>query len=147
MSKEQIKQVRFVDYQDDIVGMMMQMLYLEPQVVQIPVNRYIELDEMGVLKPFLWFDGDAVKGVALLFVSPSLRNPSVIDAATDVLWVKPEHRGRSSEFVHAIKRQLRLLGVDYWTVSSRDSHPIIHFLEKNQFNSLERVYVCRLGEV
>lgn len=139
-----IKQVSFEQYQDEIVSMMLDMTHLEPQEVQIPVARYIELDDMGILKPFLWFDAGMVKGVALLFVSPSLRNLTIVDASTDVLWVKPEHRGRSSEFVHAIKRQLRLLGVDYWMVSSRDSHPIDDFLIKNDFDPLERVFYCEV---
>ena len=66
-----IKQVKFADYQDEITAMMMDMLHLEPQTVDIPVARYLELDEMGVLKPFAWFDGAIIKAVALLFISPS----------------------------------------------------------------------------
>ena len=43
-----IKQVKFADYQDEITAMMMDMLHLEPQPVDIPVARFLELDEMGV---------------------------------------------------------------------------------------------------
>ena len=132
--------VDFERHQGEITSMMMDMLHLEPQPVDIPVNRYIELQKMGVLAPFLWMDGETVKGVALIFISPSLRNPKVTDAGTDVLWVKPEHRGNSHEFIEGIKRHLVLLGVDYWMVSSRDSHPIANFLERNDFKPLEKVY-------
>ena len=135
-----IKQVKFADYQDEITAMMMDMLHLEPQAVDIPVARYLELDEMGVLKPFVWFDGDTIKGIALLFVSPSLRNQSIIDASTDVIWVKPEYRGNSSEFIDGIRAQLKAIGVNYWYVSSRESHPIYGFLIKNNFKPLETVY-------
>ena len=135
-----IKQVRFADYQDEITAMMMDMLHLEPQTVDIPVARYLELDEMGVLKPFVWVDGAIIKAVALLFISPSLRNQSTIDAATDVIWVKPEYRGNSKYFVIGIRRRLKLMGVNYWYVSSRESHPIYGFLIKNNFKPLETVY-------
>ena len=139
-----IKQVEFATYQDAIVSMMMAMLHLEPQPVEIPIDRYIELDELGVLKPFAWFDGDTIKGVALLFVSPSLRNPAIIDASTDVIWVKPEYRGNSSEFIDGIRAQLKAMGVKYWYISSRDSSPIDRFLTKNNFEPLERLYFCEV---
>ena len=139
-----IKQVEFATYQDAIVSMMMAMLHLEPQPVEIPIDRYIELDELGVLKPFAWFEGDTIKGVALLFVSPSLRNPAIIDASTDVIWVKPEHRGNSSEFIDGIRAQLKAMGVKYWYISSRDTAPIDRFLTKNNFEPLERLYFCEV---
>ena len=139
-----IKQVEFATYQDAIVSMMIAMLHLEPQPVEIPIDRYIELDELGVLKPFAWFEGDTIKGVALLFVSPSLRNPAIIDASTDVIWVKPEYRGNSSEFVNGIRTQLKAMGVKYWYISSRDSSPIDRFLTKNNFEPLERLYFCEV---
>ena len=135
-----IKQVKFADYQDEITAMMMDMLHLEPQTVDIPVARYIELDDMGVLKPFTWFDGETIKGVALLFVSPSLRNQAIVDASTDVIWVKPEYRGNSREFIDGIRAQLKIMGVSYWYISSRESHPIYGFLIKNNFKPLETVY-------
>ena len=139
-----IKQVKFADYQHEITSMMMAMLHLEPQTVDIPVLRYIELDDMGVLKPFAWFDGDTIKGIALLFVSPSLRNQAIVDASTDVIWVKPEYRGNSSEFIDGIRAQLKAMGVNYWYISSRDTAPIDGFLTKNNFKSLERLYFCEV---
>lgn len=139
-----IKQVKFADYQDEITSMMMDMLHLEPQTVDIPVERYIELDEMGVLKPFAWFDGETIKGIALLFVSPSLRNQSIVDASTDVIWVTPEYRGNSSEFIDGIRAQLKTMGVNYWYISSRDTAPIDGFLTKNNFKPLERLYFCEV---
>lgn len=139
-----IKQVKFADYQHEITSMMMNMLHLEPQTVDIPVARYIELDEMGVLKPFMWFDGDIAKGVALLFISPSLRNQSIVDASTDVIWVKPEYRGNSKFFIDGIRYRLKRMGVKYWYVSSRDNAPISGFLEKNNFRPLERLYFCEV---
>ena len=139
-----IKQVKFADYQDEITAMMMDMLHLEPQTVDIPVARYLELDEMGVLKPFAWFDGDTIKGIALLFVSPSLRNQAIVDASTDVIWVTPEYRGNSSEFIDGIRAQLKAMGVNYWYISSRDTAPIDGFLTKNNFKPLERLYFCEV---
>lgn len=142
--KEVVKQVSFAEYQGDIIAMMLDMLHLEPQPVDIPTQRYIELDEMGILKLFMWFDGDVAKGVALLFVSPSLRNQTIVDASTDVIWVKPEYRGNSHIFIEGIKDQLKQMGVNYWYISSRDSHPIDRFLTKNNFEPLERLYFCQL---
>ena len=139
-----IKRINFSDYQHEITAMMMDMLHLEPQTVDIPVARYIELDEMGVLKPFAWFDGDTIKGIALLFVSPSLRNEGVLDAQTDVIWVKPEYRGNSREFIDGIRAQLKTMGVSYWYISSRDTAPIDGFLTKNNFEPLERLYFCEV---
>lgn len=139
-----IKQVKFADYQHEITAMMMAMLHLEPQTVDIPVLRYIELDEMGVLKPFAWFDGDTIKGITLLFVSPSLRNQAIVDASTDVIWVKPEHRGNSREFIDGIRAQLKTMGVNYWYISSRDTAPIDGFLTKNNLKPLERLYFCEV---
>ena len=141
-----IKQVKFADYQDEITSMMMDMLHLEPQTVDIPVERYCELDDMGVLKPFIWTDDadNEVKAVALLFISPSLRNEAVLDAQTDVIWVKREHRGSSSDFIDGIRAQLKTMGVDYWYISSRDTAPIDGFLTKNNFELLERLYFCEV---
>lgn len=139
-----IKQVNFEYYQSEITAMMRDMLHLEPQTVDIPVSRYIELDDMGVLKPFAWFDGDTIKGIALLFVSLSLRNQSIVDASTDVIWVKPEYRGNSSEFIDGIRAQLKTMGVNYWYISSRDTAPIDGFLTKNNFKPLERLYFCEV---
>lgn len=140
-----IKQVKFADYQDEITSMMMDMLHLEPQTVDIPVERYCELDKLGVLKPFIWTDDDnTIKAVALLFVSPSLRNRSISVAQTDVIWVKPEHRGNSAYFIKGIKYRLKRIGVDYWYISSRDYAPIDGFLTKNNFEPLERLYFCEV---
>ena len=139
-----IKQIDFADYQYEVTTMMMAMLHLEPQTVDIPVARYIELDEMGVLKPFAWFDGETIKGIALLFVSPSLRNQAIVDASTDVIWVTPEYRGNSSEFIDGIRAQLKTMGVNYWYISSRDTAPIDGFLTKNNFKPLERLYFCEV---
>ena len=141
-----IEQVKFADYQTEITAMMMDMLHLEPQTVDIPVLRYCELDDMGVLKPFIWTNDadDEVKAVALLFVSPSLRNQAIVDASTDVIWVKPEYRGNSSEFIDGIRAQLKPIGVNYWYISSRDTAPIDGFLTKNDFEPLERLYFCEV---
>lgn len=140
-----IKQVKFADYQDEITSMMMDMLHLEPQTVDIPVERYCELDDMGVLKPFIWTDSNnTIKAVALLFVSLSLRNHTVSVAQTDVIWVKPEHRGNSAYFIKGIKCRLKHIGVDYWYISSRDTAPIDGFLTKNNFEPLERLYFCEV---
>lgn len=139
-----IKQIKFADYQREIIAMMLDMLHLEPQTVDIPVARYIELDEMGVLKPFAWFDGDTIKGIALLFVSPSLRNQAIVDASTDVMWVTPEYRGNSKDFIDGIRAQLKAMGVNYWYISSRDTAPIDGFLTKNNFKPLERLYFCEV---
>lgn len=141
-----IKQVKFADYQDEITSIMMDILHLEPQTVDIPVARYCELDELGVLKPFIWTNNadNEVKAVALLFISPSLRNQSIVDASTDVLWVKPKHRGNSAYFINGIKHRLKRMGVNYWYAASRDSAPIGGFLEKNNFKPLERLYFCEV---
>lgn len=139
-----VAQVKFADYQDEITAMMMDMLHLEPQKVDIPIQYYINIDDAGVLKPMLWTDGDTIKGVALLFVSTSMRNEQLIDAQTDVLWVKPEYRGDSSQFMDGIRKHLKSIGVNHWYASSRISHPIDKFLEKNKFKPLERLYYCEV---
>lgn len=139
-----IKQVKFADYQSEITAMMMDMLHLEPQAVDIPIQYYINIDEAGVLKPLLWLDGDVVKGVALIFVSTSMRNETLLDAQTDVLWVKPEYRGNSSEFIEGMRSHLKEMGVHYWYAASRISHPIDGFLERNQFKPLEKLYYCEV---
>lgn len=139
-----VKQVEFADYQHEITAMMMDMLHLEPQAVDIPIQYYINIDEAGVLKPLLWLDGDVIKGVALMFVSTSMRNESLLDAQTDVLWVKPEYRGNSSEFIDGIRSHLKEIGVNFWYAASRISHPIDGFLERNQFKPLEKLYYCEV---
>ena len=139
-----VKQVKFADYQHEIVPMMMDMLHLEPQAVDIPVQYYINIDEAGVLKPLLWLDGDVIKGVALIFISTSMRNEALLDAQTDVLWVKPEYRGNSSEFIDGIRSHLKEIGVNFWYAASRISHPIDGFLERNQFKPLEKLYYCEV---
>lgn len=139
-----IKQVKFADYQDDITAMMMDMLHLEPQAVDIPIQYYTNIDEAGVLKPLLWLDGDVIKGVALIFVSTSMRNETLLDAQTDVLWVKPEYRGNSSEFIDGIRSHLKEMGVHHWYASSRDAAPIDSFLTKNNFKPLERLFYCEV---
>lgn len=135
-----IKLVEFAEYQDDILAMMLDMQHLEPQPLDIDAQRYIDLQAAGYLLVFLWLDGDAIKGVALLFVIPSMRNAALTDVATDVLWVKPRHRGNSSVFMDGIRKFLARMGYNYWLVSSRDSHPITGFLHKNGFKPLEHVY-------
>ena len=139
-----VKQVKFADYQAEITAMMMDMLHLEPQPVEIPIQYYINIDEAGVLKPMLWFDGDVIKGVALIFVSTSMRNEALLDAQTDVLWVKPEYRGNSSEFIDDMRSHLKEIGVNFWYASSRISHPIDGFLERNQFKPIEKLYYCEV---
>lgn len=139
-----VKQVKFADYQDDITAMMMDMLHLEPQVVDIPVQYYINIDEAGALKPMLWLEGDTVKGVALIFVSDSMRNEALLDAQTDVLWVKPEYRGNSSQFIDGIREHLKSIGVNHWYASSRIVAPIDSFLERNHFKPLEKLYYCEV---
>jgi len=139
-----VRQVKFAEYHPEITAMMLDMLHLEPQPVEIPIQYYINIDEAGVLKPMLWFDGDVIKGVALIFVSTSMRNESLLDAQTDVLWVKPEYRGNSSEFIDGIRSHLKEIGVNFWYASSRDTSPIDSFLIKNKFKPLERLFYCEV---
>lgn len=138
-----IKLVDFVEYQDEIMAMMMEMAHLEPYDLNIQADDYIKLQEMGVLLPFLWI-GDDIKGVALLFKSPSLRNPDIIDVSTDVIWVKPQYRFGSHVFINGIKKQLKKMDVDYWVVSSRVNAPIDGFLMALDFKPLERVFYQKL---
>ena len=140
-----IKQVRFADYVEQITQMMLANTGIEPVEIDIPINRYVQLDQMGVLTPILWFDGETIKGMALMMVSPSLRNPKTIDAQADVIYVKPEHRGKSSVFMDGIKEVLRGLGVSLIYISSREAEPIDGFLIKNNFNPLERVFYCEVA--
>lgn len=139
-----IKLVKFADYVTEITGMMHQMEHLEPIDVDIPVRRYVELCDAGILKSFLWVDGHIVKGVALIFVSPSLRNSKHINASTDVIYVKAEHRGNSKYFADAIAYRLKRMDVKYWYVSSRDNAPIDAFLTKNNFKKLEQLFIKEL---
>ena len=139
-----VRQVKFAEYQPEITAMMLDMLHLEPQPVEIPIQYYINIDEAGVLKPMLWFDGDVIKGVALIFVSTSMRNEALLDAQTDVLWVKPEYRGNSSEFIDGIRSHLKEIGVNFWYASSSDTSPIDSFLIKNKFKPLERLFYCEV---
>lgn len=139
-----IRQVNFAAYQHEITSMMMDMLHLEPQTVDIPIQYYINIDEAGVLKPMLWTEGDTIKGVALIFVSDSMRNEALLDAQTDVLWVKPEYRGNSSQFIDGIRRHLKDIGVNHWYAASRIAAPIDGFLERNHFKPLEKLYYCEV---
>lgn len=139
-----IKCVNFAEYQDEIVGMMMDMIHLEPQPVDIPIQTYVQLQDMGILHPILWFDGDVIKGVALVCVGQSMRNAQIMDASTDVLWVKPDYRGNSDIFMAGIKEYLHSIGINYLMVSSRECVPIDKFLLKNNFKPLERVFYCEI---
>lgn len=139
-----IKRVKFADHVDTITAMMTDMLHLEPVKVNIPVPRYIELCEADILHSYLWYEGSTVKGVALIMVSPSLRNGAIINAGTDVIWVKPEHRGNSKFFIKAIAYRLKHAGVNYWYVSSRHNAPIDSFWRANDFTPLEQLFYKEL---
>lgn len=124
---------------------MLDMRDIEPQPVSIPTERYQELNDMGVLWVITWrAKNKALKGVVLLFVSPSLRNDAILDAATDVLYVAPQYRGNSKVFIAGVKQLLKQKKVNYWYVSSRDKKPIAGFLEKTGFEPLERLFYCKL---
>lgn len=141
-----MKQVKFKEHQDEIVAMMNDMLHLEPQIVNIPTDYYCKLESIGILKTFLLQDGAIIKGVILVCITPSLRNIAINVAQTDVLWVKPQYRGKSSEFISKVRQELANMGVNYWYVSSRLVAPIDRFLIKNQFEALETVFYQKIGE-
>lgn len=136
------RQVDFGEYQDEILPLMQEMAELEVQPLDINVAAYLSAGE--ILKTFVWLADETVVGVALIIASASLRNRHIIDAGTDVLYIKPAYRGRGADFISAIKDKLTKQGVSYWYVSSRHIKPIGKFLERQGFCELETVYYQQL---
>lgn len=105
-------------------------------------DKYLKLDEMGMLHCVCAFNGDSPVGYFFSFIQPNLHYQDHIYAANDVLYLDPSCRGRGvaeSMFSFA-EADLKKKGVSVITIHMKTHVPFDKLCEKLGYTYIERIY-------
>lgn len=90
-------------------------LALDKESVPLDPNwqRYRELDATGSLSMVTVRENGALRGYAIMFVTPGLHYRTCLEARMDIFWLAPEVRGRmgSVRLFRAVEKEMRRRGV------------------------------------
>ena len=101
----------------------------------------------GLVYATLRSDGELI-GYWISFVAPGLHYGTTLTATMDILWIRPDHRGKDSgQLLHdTMERELRRRGVKLWWAGSKNHREIEGWLVKLGFEKAE-VYLAKwLGD-
>lgn len=108
------------------------------------LERYRQIEDLGMLRLFTMRDGSKLIGYCVMFVTPSLHYPDTTWAHQDVLYVVPEWRGFAAvKFLRFIDRQLKNDGVDFVMRQVTEKKDFSRTLERMGYEVKETNYVRR----
>lgn len=86
--------------------------------LDIDWDQYINLNTSGMLRYYTVYTEDNVKvGFAVFLIGRSLHNKGKFMATSDVMYIKPGHRGCGAELINLIIDDLRNEGVHWFSVN------------------------------
>jgi len=111
-------------------------------------RKYKLLQELGIIKNIVIYDGDVVVGYSVLIVQPNLHYSDNVFAHVDIIYVAKQYRQSSlgARLLLATERLAKDLGASVLTHHAKPYVPmIIKPLEKLGYSLYEHVYGKYLG--
>ncbi len=115
---------------------------------EVDVDKYILVAKAGNLGIFTARKGGRLVGYCSVVADTHLHHKSLVFASTDSFYLKEESRkGRTGiRFLNFVKDKLKELGVDVFTVQSREKHKTDRLLKRLGYTEVETVYAKILRE-
>jgi GNAT superfamily N-acetyltransferase len=110
--------------------------------LNIDVEKYTQLNELGFLKVFSAWSDDNLVGYATYSIAPHLRYKNVLYAISDVYYLDPNYRGNGAgtEFFTAIDTWLKGLGVQIVEVQEKVKHSHSKLFTSLGYKLIENIY-------
>lgn len=105
-------------------------------------DRYIQMDEAGLLQVATVRDEDALIGYSIDIITPHMHYKNDLFAMNDVLYVRPEYRGKGAG-VRLIKYSMEKMkerGVSVVHMHMKLSNDFGPLMERLGYNEIERIY-------
>lgn len=106
------------------------------------IQKYKALQELGILKNFVLFEGEEMIGYSVILSQPHLHYKDDIFAFVDVIFVKKEYRNsRAGLFLINQIEEWAKENVSLLTYHTKPKHPTIErILEKKGYSHMENIY-------
>lgn len=106
---------------------------------------YAALEDAGVLRVFTArTDEDQLIGYAVFFVRPNIHYKTSLQAAQDVIFIHPNHRGTGGKFILWCDEELRKEGVQAVYHHVKAAHNFGPMLERFGYQLIDLIYGRRL---
>jgi hypothetical protein len=110
-------------------------------------EAYQKLEELGVMRIYTARnDTHQLVGYALFFLKANLHYKSSLQAAQDILFIHPEHRGFGAKFLLWCDQQLKADGVQAVYHHVKKEHNFGPLLEKFGYELVDLIYARRLDK-
>lgn len=106
------------------------------------VEKYILLQEAGVLRNIALLDGDKIVGYSVVFIQPHLHYKQDLFAAVDVMYVDEEHRNSKAGLllINETEKLCKDLGVSVLTYHTKPQHAAIEkILYRKEYKHMENI--------
>ena len=112
------------------------------------IQKYIDLNEMGILDVYTARDGGKLIGYFVTMKSPHLHYQDHVFAMNDIIYVDPAYRKSTVAYrlVKFAEADLKAQGVSVLMINMKVHAPFDRFLEGLGFSNTERVYTKFIGE-
>lgn len=107
---------------------------------------YRRLHDAGVLFALVAMEGDEVVGYCTVIVSPHLHNPSIVVAASDALFVRPDARRSTTagRLIRAAEDEARERGASRFTWACRAGTGIAEMFKAHGYATADEVVMRAL---
>ena len=111
-------------------------------------DQYIALEKAGFIRCFIARDTDgAMVGYAVYFVRNNLHYRGSLQAVQDVIFIKPEFRGRGGRFILWCDEKLKEQGVQVVYHHVKSKFNFGPMLEKCGYELVDLIYARRLDVI
>lgn len=121
--------------------------YQEVAPLNVDVDKYRQLYDLGLLSVVTARDGDRLIGYCIDSIGAGLHCKSTLFAVNDAIFVHPDYRGTlvAYRMVSEVKRELISLGVQIHMIHMKSNKPFKRLVEKQGYDQLEMVYSQYIG--
>lgn len=104
-------------------------------------DQYLQLEELGVIRLFTARTDDGLLvGYAVFFVRANLHYKSSLQAAQDIIFIDPAHRGTGAKFILWCDEQLKAEGVQAVYHHVKKAHNFGPMLERFGYELVDLIY-------
>lgn len=116
--------------------------------LDIDVEKYLSLEQQGMLRVFIARKNFAAIGYALFFVKNNIRYQKSVQAVQDVLFIDPDHRGVGRKLIEYCDEYLRSEGIQvvYHHVKAKPELNFGPLLERMGYELVDLIYAKRLDK-
>lgn len=150
MSALTVKREKFLDCIDQIMPLCQASHNIvEQKLIGLPIEPDLELynesEEAGYFHCLVMRLNDQPIGFHWITYSPMPRFKGHWQAATDAIYVKPEHRKHSMFLIKHSEQYISLLGASVWAIATLDPEDRAKLWQRKGFEKSETVFIKRMN--